>query len=228
MKTGERYYMLVSSLPHLARSDRLERLPINRERLESRLGMLERGDAEVLRRSRELLEWRGQERELTDMEVGDRYGKLLEMDPSPGIRSAIEHRMDMRTILAGLRRRHLGYGRPADWKTWGVGNRRRDVVANWDKPDFGLGYVYPWIGQARGFLEKRDAVGLERHLMSVSWEELDRITVGNSFRFEVVFSYYFKWDILQRRLSYHAEAAGRRFQTLLAEVTREYEQLFTG
>jgi len=228
MKTGERYYMLVSSLPHLQRSDRLDRLPINRERLENRLGMLEAEDAEILRLARTLLDWRAQEKELTDGEIQDRYETLMELNLSPGIRSAIEHRMDMRTILAGLRRRRLGHGPPQDWKIWGVGNRRWHVVRNWDQPDFGLGFVFPWITQARSLLEARNAVGLERHLMSVTWGILDWLTVGKGFGFEAVFSYYFKWEILQRRLSYNAEAATRRFQTLLAEVTSEYDQLLTG
>ena len=62
--------------------------------------------------------------------------------------------------------------------------------------------------------------------MQVTWDRLARIGEQSPFGFEPVFSFVFRWDILQRWLSYDAEAGKARFQELISEVTREHQQLF--
>ena len=75
-------------------------------------------------------------------------------------------------------------------------------------------------------LEAGDALGLERLLMDAVWTRLGRIADRSPFGFEPVIAFVFRWDILQRWLSYNAELAKTRFQELVAEVTREQQQLF--
>ena len=72
----------------------------------------------------------------------------------------------------------------------------------------------------------RDALGLERLLMDAVWTRLGRIGERSVFGFEPVIAFVFRLDILQRWLSYDAEAGKARFQDLVGEVTREHQELF--
>ena len=63
------YITLVSSLPALPRFDQAERLPINRERLEARLRMLEPDDFALVERTASFLAWQRQPVERTDGDV---------------------------------------------------------------------------------------------------------------------------------------------------------------
>ena len=70
------------------------------------------------------------------------------------------------------------------------------------------------------------AVDLERLLMNTIWRKLARVGDAIPFGFEQVFAFVFQWDMVQRWLSYDAEAGKTRFQELISEVTREHQQLF--
>ena len=91
--------------------------------------------------------------------------------------------------------------------------------AHWDEPDFHLALLYPWLPQAKDLLATGDARGLERLLMDGAWRRLDRCAQQNTFGFEAVFSYFFKWDILRAWLACDAEKAKTRFQDLIDQVT---------
>ena len=51
------YYTLIASLPALPYFKLVERLPINRQRLEERLRMLNEEDASILAQARSVVEW---------------------------------------------------------------------------------------------------------------------------------------------------------------------------
>ena len=55
---------------------------------------------------------------------------------------------------------------------------------------------------------------------------MSRIAERSPFGFERVIGFVFRWDILQRWMSYDAKQGKARFQELVAEVTREQQQLF--
>ena len=96
----------------------------------------------------------------------------------------------------------------------------------WDRNDLGLTHLLPWIGEAARLLEDGAAMQLEKLLMDAVWTRLGRIAERSPFGFEPVMGFVFRWDILQRWLSYDAEKASLRFQKLVTEVTREQQQLF--
>ena len=62
--------------------------------------------------------------------------------------------------------------------------------------------------------------------MNSVWTRLGRIAERTPFGLEPVIAFVFRWDILQRWRTYNAEQAKVRFQQLVAEVTREQQQLF--
>ena len=222
----ETYYTLVASLPRLPHFEQAEWLPVTRKQLDQRLAMLTPEHAAQLRFSEALVRWQQQPVTRTTRQVIDRYRALVALPMEPALREFVEYRMAQRTALVALRRRRRGLGPPAEGEPWGVGTFLRRIPAAWDRPDLGLGALFPWIEEAAKLLEAGDASGLERLLMDAVWTRLGRVGEASPFGFEPVVAFVFRWDILQRWLAYDAEAGKARFQELISEVTREHQQLF--
>jgi hypothetical protein len=220
------YYTLVASLPRLVHFERAEWLPLSRKQLDQRLSMLVPEDAAQLRLAEALVQWQRQPITRTTQEMLRGYRLVMERAPQPGLRELVDFRMSQRTALVALRRRRRGLGPPAPGESWGMGPWVRRIEANWDSADLGLGDILHWIDEARGLLEAGNATGLERLLMDAVWRQLSRIADPHPFGFEQVLAFVFKWDIVQLWLSYDADAAKTRFQQLIAEVTRDHQQLF--
>jgi len=220
-----RYYQLVSALPPVPYFRRAGRLPMSRRRLEHRLGMLETSDRRDLRSSEALIRWSQQPVNRTTAELASMYRKVVNGLESRSLKSVMTNRMNMRTVLVALRLRRRKSGPPEH--LWGLGPYVRTIESRWAEPGFGLEAVFPWIGAAAGFLERGDAMELEGLLMDESWKMLSRVAERAPFGFEDVFAFVFKLDILTRWLSYDAEAASRRFEQLIMEVTSDHQQLFT-
>jgi hypothetical protein len=220
------YYTLVASLPRLVHFERAEWLPLSRKQLDQRLSMLVPEDAVQLRLSEALVQWQRQPITRTTQEMLRGYRLVMEHASQPCLREFVDLRMSQRTALVALRRRRRGMGPPAPGETWGVGPWVRRIEAHWDSADLGLGDIFGWIDEARGLLEAGNATGFERLLMDAVWRQLSRIADRQPFGFEQVLAFVFKWDIVQRWLSYDADAAKTRFRELIAEVTRDHQQLF--
>jgi hypothetical protein len=223
---AETYYTLVASLPRLVHFEKAEWLPLSRKQLDQRLSMLVPEDAGQLRLAEALIQWQRQPITRTTTEMLRGYRLLMERASQPGLREFVDFRMSQRTALVALRRQRRGLGPPAAGETWGVGPLVRRIEAHWDSADLGLGDVFPWLEEARALLEAANATALERLLMDAGWRRLSRIADPRPFGFEQVLAFVFKWDIVQLWLSYDAAAAKTRFQQLLAEVTRDHQQLF--
>ena len=214
------YYDLVASLPHLPHFQRAERVPITRLRLDQRLRLLRPAHADQLARACSLVRWRP-DRLLgkTDAAQAAAYSALMGSPLERPLREYVAFRMDQQTLLAALRRKRAGLGLPEGAAPWGVGPRVRHVRTHWDEPDFRLAILYPWLPQAGDLLASGDALGLERLLMDGAWRRLDRHAEQNTFGFEAVFAYFFKWDILQAWLACDADQGKTRFRDLIDQVT---------
>ena len=227
MTGGRQYIALVASLPPLPRFDWAERLPINEDRLTVRLRMLEGEDLAMVERVASFLAWQRQPVERTDTQVVTLFKEIVPVaSENPSLMAMIESRMNERTIMAALRRRSRGMNAPTPGEEWGVGSWVQHIERNWEDPDFKLGTVLPWVPQARQYLETGETLALERLLMTLVWQRVDRVLENNPFGFEVVLAYLFKWDILKRWLSYDRDAARERFDNLLTEVIGEQNRLF--
>jgi hypothetical protein len=220
------YYTLVASLPRLPYFETAEWLPLSRKKLDQRLTMLTQEDALQLREAERLVEWHRQPITRTTGQVARNYRRVMALLTDPDLSEFVQYRMAQRTALVALRRRQLGLGVPADDELWGVGPWLPLIKAGWDRSDLGLGHLLPWIPEAAQHLESGDALELERLLMDAVWTRLGRIAERSPFGLEPVIAFVFRWDILQRWLSYDAAQAKIRFQELVAEVTREQQQLF--
>lgn len=216
---AEPYITLLSSLPYLPPFERAERSPITRLRLEQRLHILEPGDGCQLTIAEALVSWRmSLSKPKTDKEMVLRYRAALQEITQPALREFIEFRLDQQTILAGLRWRHAGFESSVLEQVTGASRWAGFIDSHWDDPDFKLAAVYPWIPEARSYLEANDACSLDKLLMSIIWKRLSRIAEINRFGFEAVFAFVFKWDILQAWLARDAVKSKSRFQELIKEV----------
>jgi hypothetical protein len=213
------YYDLVASLPYLPHFERAERLPITQLRLTQRLRLLSPPHAEQLARAQSLVHWRpGKLLERTDADLVREYAAWLEVPAERALREYVALRMEQQTLLAALRRKRDGLDLPSAGVAWGVGPRTHDVRRRWNEPDFRLNQVYPWLARARELLAAGDAQELDRFLMDVAWRWLDRFAQPEMFRFEAVFAYFFKWDMLRAWLACDADKAATRFRDLIDKV----------
>lgn len=211
------YYQLVASLPRLPRFYAAERLPISPQRLEERLALLEVEDASDLALAQSLVSWPAHPTGRSEAEAIALSDHVLANVKNRELHDFVVYRLELRTVMAALRRRRRGDPPPSGIR-WAVSDRSDWIERHWSEPHFGLGLVLPWIPAARDHLEKGEAAALERLLMTQTWTRLERIAERFPFGFEEVFAYVFRWDIVQRWLTYESTAATRRFGSLVAET----------
>lgn len=213
-RPSHRYYQLVASLPFLPRPRQAERLPINEPRLEQRLNLLPPEDREIVMELQKFIRWQNHDLADDEAAVGANYQKLRERNHHPAVRAAIDFRMNLRTVMAALRRRHRGESDPPSNSNWGAGKWVRHIETNWNHPDFRLAPVFPWLPQVRDHLEKGETRQLEELAMNLAWEDLEKTALNKPFGLEAVIAFLFKWDILKRWLSYQEEAAREQFDQI--------------
>lgn len=224
--TRQPYYTLLASLPPLPRFDRAERLPISGERLRQRLRMLNTVDARVLERAAAFLTWRKDAQRLTDSEMLNRFEKIAEVISTPRLKALFDLPLDQRTIMAALRRRRQGLKRPSGKEPWGVGQYVGHILRNWEAPHFRLSRLYPWLLQARLYLEEEAVLDLDRLLKNVLWDHLDQLVPAYDFGFCAVMVYRMKWDMVAQWLTHHVTKAGERFNHLVEEIINGQPKLF--
>lgn len=224
--TTKRYFTLWASLPALPDFTLADRLPINRQRLDARMNMLDDDDHRQLFTAGPLLAWDREAVARVDQQLAREYAAARPRLRNEVLRHFVDGQLENRTILAALRRRRLGQQSPLDRSAWGVGPRVRWLAEHWDEPNFSLEAPLPWIRQARDCLESGDAVELQRTMLDLAWRELGRIMERFPFRFEAVFAYAFRWGILNRWLAHDTEAAIERFRELVTEGIGDHEPRF--
>ena len=212
---GDRYYTLMASLPALAPLFSERRPPCSRYSLEQRLRMLEPDDARELDALGRLMMWASLPLEISDREVVEMAEAVTSEIRSPVIREVTEWRMELRTVVAAIRRRAAGEPAPAKSEVWGFGRWTRALERNWGRSDFGLGGALPWIPEFNERVEKLDSLGFERSLLQLVWTYLSRKAEGHYFDFEAVALYVQRWDIIHRWSIYDAADAAKRFDELM-------------
>ena len=211
---GEPYEMLMASLPAIGLLSE-KAPPINAARLAERLKLLSEDDWAEMEVIRSILGWAHIDIGNDDAAFLERLGRVLAQVRSPDLRAALSERMEIRTTVAALRRRHAGLEAPGPGEPWGWGRHVERIRANWGQPDFGLARTYPWIVAAKERLERGDSAGLERLVLEAAWRSIDRHAFGHEFDFEAVALYVARWSLADRWSRYDAEAAAARFAELL-------------
>ncbi|HML90811.1 hypothetical protein [Methyloceanibacter sp.] len=212
------YVMLMASLPAVGPLLTGKAPPINRVRLDERLRQLSAEDAKELDAMAAILSWGRLDIGDEDAAFVTRAERLMETVHAPDLRAALNDRLELRTVIAALRRRHAGQEAPAEGEVWGYGRYAEQIRRNWALPDFGLARTFPWINPARERLEAGDPAGLERIVLQAAWDSVGRYAPGHEFDKEAVAFYVARWSLADRWSSYDPETAAIRFAELIDEA----------
>ena len=222
------YITLMSSLPPLGKLFEASTQPISRLKLENRLKLLDDRDM------------RNSDPDFTaDCLVGatsgsnrrrissGRWNDSSRKSANPTLRQLVSERIDLRTIITALRRRHRGETEPPATKPWGFGQWVGLIERHWKEPTFHLDGILPWVVEANRLLETNDLVAFERHQFSVVWSLLDRIGAGHYFDFEAVVIYLNRWSLVARWTVYDGDAAVERFRHLVDSGLEQFTDVFS-
>lgn len=213
----EPYTMLLASLPHLPAPGSARDLPITRLQLSSRLKWLTPEDQQRLHRVEQALHCSHLPIELSDEQVIARAQAALGAVACDFLRPILLERLEMRTLIAALRRRARGETLPRE-RPWGQGRFLKRIETHYAEPDFGLGHLYPWLAQAQKHLQAEEPLELENLLLTQYWKQLARVDDPHAFDFSAVTLYVLRWEILHRSLRRQPEAAATRFDALVAQA----------
>jgi hypothetical protein len=172
---GLEYVQLVASLPALGPLLAARAVPINRVRLQARLQRMLRPEhlAEI-NAGVSVLAWSRQPLRETDAEFVSRARKVVPTLATATMRGLVEEELELRTVVAALRRRAAGRDAPPAGELWGYGRYLERIRVNWREPTFGLDRSLRWILPVKERLDKGDAAGVERILLEAAWRRTDR------------------------------------------------------
>ncbi|MFM7676349.1 MAG: hypothetical protein ACKO5F_12385 [Synechococcus sp.] len=213
-----KYVALMASLPPIGPLFETSQTPISRLRLEARLALLDPTDTATLKAITGVITWAEQPPDRSDPDFLAAADALLAQLRDPQLRRIVAHRLELRTVVVALRRRHRGETSPPEGTPWGWGQWVQPIERHWSDPLFRLGAALPWLAQARDLLEGGDAVGLERLQFTLTWRMLDALSAGHSFDFLAVVVYLMRWSMVARWSCYQVEAAQTRFDALVEKA----------
>lgn len=210
------YVTLATSLPHLGKIFSRSEVPISRYRLEQRLKMLEDEHRRLLQDIVEITAWAGVAKFDRDEDILSLAKTVVdELADFPDLQHLVGARMEMRTVVAALRRRQNGEETAGDVASWGYGRWLGRIRENWSDSAFGLGHFMPWVGEAQRLMQSGEHVDMERLVLSNSNRMLDHYRAQHQFDFEAIVIYVLQWTVVERWSRYSKEAAKTRLQDLL-------------
>lgn len=217
MASHRAYYMLVASLPQLPSNFDAGRNPITRASLRSRLKLLDERDYAVINQVAGFFVWDRQPLDRTDEEVVLTYSSLMREIENPLVRRIINHRIEMRTIVSGIRRKHIGAGPPRGPLEISDAIRR-----GWAQQGFGLQSRYRWIDGFVRAMESGRVRDAQHILFSDLWDAWTQNAQQYHFSFESIILYLARWEIVDRWTSQNADEGRKRFEDLVSETLGEY------
>lgn len=218
MTNQYQYTALICSLPACDKLFASRQTPISRFQLQRRLKLLDNEDARDIAILGEILDWFRHPLPRTDHELISLIHCLAPEIQSASLRQYIEWRLEFRTLVAALRQKHRGI-RLADENVWSsawLGNRWvKHIIKHWQEPGFGLEKQLPWLPELTELLESEQAVELEKFILALVWDWLEKKSFGHEFDLEAVAIYRMRWDLVSRWTSYHKSPANDKFCQLL-------------
>ncbi len=219
MSNPHQYIALVASLPHLGKLFTRKEVPISQYRLRQRLAMLTPDHGETIKDVVEVTAWAGVAKYQEDADVIRRAKQVIgELEDYPDLQHLVQTRMEMRTLIAALRRRRDGQETAGNIETWGYGRWCGAIKTNWGDPAFGLGHFMPWVGEAHRLLQAEDHISMERLTLNEVFRQLAHYETVHEFDFEAVCIYVLRWVIVSRWSQYNASDARDRLEKLVAEA----------
>ncbi len=220
------YIMLMSSLPSPEALFLAKRPPLSRLKLDRRLRVLAPEHARILRLTEKVLHWGDIPLTMTDAEVVALAKTTMRDVENETVRLLIRDRLEIRTCMVALRRRHRGEPAPGAGTDWGFGRWTRHIARNWNEVTFRLDAVFPWLREADKLLKEGDTLALQRMILEQAWKSANRRKGAHQYDFEAVVVYVLKWNIVDRWGRYDGEAAAKRFEELTEDALGDYANLF--
>jgi len=221
LKHRSEYFTLITSLPPMPLTLEQAGLPVNWFRLEKRLDMLSGQDREIVERLERFLRWERRPEQHTDREVIKAFEKIVTDIKYPLAHEIVTTLMDIRILVAALRRRQRDLPPPEPAGSWG-----RHIVRNWQRRNFGLGVRFPWLDELRGELAAGKVMASHRLVTSVIWDYLRKLADRHNFDFEAVMLYLVRWDVVNNWVRQDQEKGRKKFNQLTREVMGRYAELF--
>lgn len=215
MATHQQYIELLCSLPHLANPFRYKRPAITRVQLQKRMTMLDQQDLHWLQKLNEAFYWGGITLHEDEVSLINKANRFLAGIPYRDIQEWLEWRMDVRTVVAAIRRRKQGEDAPAIRDNWGYGRYVRQIVNNWSSPCFKLEYHFPWLPDVVDGIETGQSFKVEQILLNAVWHYYAMQKPETPYGFSAVVLYVAKWDLVDRWCKYNADRAGEHFDELV-------------
>ncbi|MCK5893478.1 MAG: DUF2764 family protein [Endozoicomonadaceae bacterium] len=188
-------YTLLVSLPHIDALFSSQTTPISRFQLDRRLSMLETKDQERLVLIENLLHWDHLADDVNESALIRLAEKTREQLESQTLCELLDWSLDMRTIVAALRRKRQGEAAPTTTQ-WSYGIRYEYIRNHWNSPTLGLGHAFPWISNVVECLLTDNCIELEKNLLQAVWDQLNRLATRHQFDFEAVVIYVLRWNLV--------------------------------
>ncbi|PSW18435.1 DUF2764 domain-containing protein [Photobacterium sanctipauli] len=215
------YHSLLTSLPHIDSLFDSKVTPVSRYQLERRLSSLSFEERKLLGKIERLMHWDQAKDEADDAELIKFATRTRSEVKSQVLRELIDWRLDMRTVVAALRRKKAGQQAPSEPR-WSFGTRYEFIRRNWNIPYFNLQFTFPWLPDVARYMENDQSLALEKELLSAVWHELDRIGSKQRFSFEAVVIYLLRWNLVFRWTTYDSEVAIERFDKLVEDALGDF------
>ncbi|MGL6259251.1 DUF2764 family protein [Vibrio sp. WXL210] len=215
------YHSLLTSLPHIDSLFDSQVTPISRYQLERRLSSLSFTERKLLSKIERLMHWDSAKDDTSDAELIKFATRTRDQVNSKVLTELIDWRLDMRTVVAALRRKRAGAGAPSEPR-WSFGTRYEFIRRNWNVPYFNLQFTFPWLPDVARYMEADQSFELEQELLKAVWHELDRIGAQQRFSFEAVVIYVLRWNLVSRWTTYDNDLAIERFDQLVENALGEF------
>jgi hypothetical protein len=208
------YYTLIASLPALPKSFDAGPSPITASTLKRRLSILTDEHREVVDRLASFFRWDRQPVQRTEAEVIEMHQRLNRQLSNTLARTLLEHRFEMRTLVAAVRCQRDGRACPALPQLPVSETIRR----HWNQPGFQLSRRYHWLNAFCQAMDNNEPIQAQRVLFSELWDYWSRLSQQYHFCFETLILYLARWEILHRWASQNAEVGKDRFSAVLERV----------
>lgn len=213
-----RYAMLVCALPPLPSTPfAIRQAPLSRLQLDRRLALLTAEDAGDLAILESMVHWERIPLATREPVFLAEAQRALNRLSRHRLRAMLSWRLELRTLVGALRRRHRGFPAPGPAEVFGFGECMEMIRRHWAAPDFRLGHQHPWISVANDHLRVGQHHDLERLLLGTVWDHYTRLAWDHHFDFEAVALYVLRWNLIDRLTRHDASAAAWRFWDLLTQ-----------
>ena len=220
------YAMLMASLsPHPMSLWDVKNKPVSRLHLERRLTLLNDQDRQQLVAIESVLHWAKISAENSDIAISSAAEDVLQSLDKPLLQDVIIWRMEIRTIMAAIRRRKLGKDAPAKNERWGYGQVVPFIRKNWQVDDFSLSHRFAWVRKANTLFVEDQSVELEKLLLNLSWQYYESIGQSHYFDFEAVVIYVLRWNIVSRWSQCNEQEAMLQFEQLVKNSLGDFYPL---